>query len=97
MFLCATSWKWVKKAIFNWNSLKILIATLVILGLSFALRNPMYKLGLLIGGNSHATAMITELVGVVLIDAVIYIALLIILKEDLISSFFRKKEVVNEK
>ena len=96
VFLCATNWKWVKKALFNMNSLKILAACLIIAGLSLLLRDPMYKLGLLIGHNSASTAMIVELVGVVLIDAIIYLLFLFFLKEDLVRSFTRKKVVNNE-
>lgn len=90
VFLIIVSWKWIKKAIFNKNSLKILIATLVILGLSFALRNPIYNFVVSKSG-SVSKAMIAELGIVVLIDAIIYIGILALLKEDLISSFFRKR------
>ena len=94
VFLCATSWKWIKKAIFNLNSVKIIATTLIILGTSFLLRTPLYNLGFHLS-NSYAIALVVELLGVVFIDAIIYIGLLIILKEDLISSFFRKKENAN--
>ena len=92
--MCFVSWKWVKKAIFNLNSLKILASTLLVAGLSFLLRNPLFNLGLKWTG-SNANAMVIELVGTVVIDAVAYLSLLILLKEDLISSFFRKKENTN--
>ena len=91
IFLCSTSWKWIKKAIFNINSLKIFAVALVILGVSFLLRTPLYNLGYTLS-SSYAVALIVELLGVVFIDAIIYIVSLILLKEDLISSFFRKKE-----
>ena len=94
IFLCATSWKWIKKAIFNLNSLKIFAVALVILGVSFLLRNPLYNLGYKLS-NSYAAALVIELLGVVLVDAIIYIGALILIKEDLISSFFRKKENPN--
>ena len=94
VFLCATSWKWIKKAIFNINSLKILAVTLLILGTSLLLRNPLYNLGFKLS-SSYAVALLVELLGVVFVDAIIYIVVLLALKEDLISSFFRKKENVN--
>ena len=94
VFLCAVSWKWIKKAIFNLNSLKIVAVTLVILGISLLLRNPLYNLGYRLSG-SYAVALVIELLGVVFVDAIIYIVALLILKEDLISSFFRKKENAN--
>ena len=94
VFLCATSWKWIKKAIFNINSLKIIAVTLLVLGASFLLRNPLYNLGFKLS-SSYAVALVVELLGVVFVDAVIYITALLVLKEDLISSFFRKKENTN--
>ena len=94
VFLCSVSWKWIKKAIFNFNSLKIFAVTLVILGISLLLRNPLYNLGYKLS-NNYAVALVVELLGVVLLDAVVYIVALLLLKEDLISSFFRKKENVN--
>ena len=94
IFLCAVSWKWIKKAIFNLNSLKILIVTLAVLGISLLLRNPLYNLGYSLS-NNYAVALVVELLGVVFLDAIVYIAVLLVLKENLISSFFRKKENVN--
>ena len=94
VFLCSVSWKWIKQAIFNMNSLKILAATVLVVGVSFLLRNPLYNLGYNSSGN-YAVGLVVELLGVVLVDAIIYVGLLIVLKENLISSFFRKKENVN--
>ena len=94
IFMVAVSWKYIKKALFNLNSLKILCATIIIVAISFVLRNPIYNFALN-KGVSVASALIIELVGVVLIDAVIYIAFLAIFKEDLISSFSRKKKQQN--
>ena len=92
--MCLTNWKWVKHALFNMNSLKILSATLLVAGASLLLRNPLHLLGFNLTG-SNGGAMIIELIGTVLIDAIIYIGLLVILKEDLVSSFLRKKEIEN--
>lgn len=97
IFMISTSWKWIKKAIFNNNSLKILIASLLVLGLSFLIRKPILNLTLAKSG-SLSTAMTVELIGVVLVDAFLYVGVLILLKEDLISSIFlRKKRVIDEK
>ena len=76
------------------NSLKIFLVSIVILGVSFLLRTPLYNLGYKLT-SSYAAALVIELLSVVFVDAVIYIGALIILKEDLISSFFRKKENPN--
>ena len=51
---------------------------------------------LLVGnGISVANSYIIELVSIVLIDAIIYIGVLILLKEDLVSSFSKKRRANN--
>ena len=91
IFLVAVSWKWVKHAFFNLNNLKLLIAIALIVGATFLLRNPMYKLGYLMT-STESGGMIIELVGVVLVDAIIYLVSLGLLKEDLVSSFIRRRK-----
>ena len=91
VFLISVTWKWSSKAIFNFNSLKIVIATLVVFAITFLLRDPVYNF-IKSKIASSATAMIIELVGIVLIDAIVYIAILAISKEDLVSSFLRRKD-----
>ena len=90
IFLVSTTWKWTKKAIFNFNSLKILIAAAIVCGLTFLLRDPIYNFVISRGAGS-TTASIIELVSVVFIDAIIYLAFLAITKEDLVHSFIRKR------
>ena len=94
VFLVIVSWKWIKKAIFNFNSLKIFIVAAVIAVLSFFIKDPIYNL-LINKGISVVNAMIVELVSIVAIDAIIYLVALGLLKEDLVSSFIRKKKQVN--
>lgn len=94
VYLLAVTWKWISIAVFNFNSLKILIATALILMMTFIIRDPMHNL--LVGrGLSLATSYIIELVAIVLIDAIIYIGVLALLKEDLVSSFSRKRRNAN--
>ena len=94
VFLVSVSWKWIKKAIFNLNSLKIFLVAAVIAVFSFFIKDPIYNF--LIGrGLSVVSSMIIELVSIVAIDAIIYLVTLGILKEDLVSSFLRKKRVSN--
>ena len=88
------SWKWIKKAIFNFNSLKIFLVTVAIALLSFFIKDPILNL-LVNKGVSVPSAMIVELVGVVAIDAIIYLVALGLLKEDLVSSFLRKRDKAN--
>ena len=95
IFLCAISWRWVKKAIFNKNTLKLLIANIAILGLSLLINNPLLSLwGKM--GLDISIRYILQLVALVAIDAIIYIIVLILLKEDLVYSFIRKKKEIEE-
>lgn len=91
IFLVSVTWKWINKALFNFNSLKILIITGVIVVFSILIKNPIYS-ALVNNGVSVEKSLVLELVSVVLIDAVIYLVALGLLKEDLVSSFIRKKK-----
>lgn len=91
VFLVSVTWKWIKRAIFNFNSLKIFGASLLVVGLTLLIKDPIYNF-VIAKGISTPIAMIIELVGVVLIDAIIYLVTLGLLKEDLVHSFIRKKE-----
>lgn len=91
LFLASINWKWVKNAIFNVNTLKLFSAAALIVVISLLLRNPIYNVAFKFS-NSAATALLFELIGVVLIDAIFYIGLLAVLKEDLVMSFLRKKD-----
>ena len=91
VFLVSVTWKWIKKPLFNLNSLKILGATALVFVVTFFLRDPVYNF-VVSKGVGSATAMIIELVGVVTIDAIIYLVTLGLLKEDLVHSFIRKKD-----
>ena len=94
IFLLSVTWDYVKKALFNFNSLKILGITAGVVLLSFFIRDPIYNL-FIYKGVSTVGALAADLLIVVLIDAVIYIVGLGLLKEDLVSSFIRKKKEVD--
>ena len=94
IYLLVVSWKWIKKPIFNFNSLKILIATALVVMMSFIIKDPIYNF-VVSRGASVASAYIAELLSVVAIDAIIYLVILGLLKEDLVSSFLRRKKVDN--
>ena len=94
IYMLAISWKWISKAVFNSNSLKILFATVLVLMMTYIIKVPMFNL-LFGNGLSRSTSYLIELVAVVLIDAVIYIGVLFLLKEDLVSSFSRKRRLEN--
>ena len=91
IFLMSITWKWVKGAIFNLNTVKLLLANLIILGISLALYKPFEMLwGRL--NLSESIAAILQMVSIVLIDAIVYLVFLGITKEKLVYSFIRKKE-----
>ena len=89
VFLISITWKWVKEAIFNKNSLKLLVANLIILGVSIGLSFPLNTLWVYLQFAS-STAAIMQMVSIVLIDAIIYITFLAVTKENLVYSFIRK-------
>ena len=95
IFLVSLSWKWVKEAIFNMNTLKLVIANVIILGVSLLLNNPLSSLWAHLN-ISETFAAILQMVSIVLIDAIIYIVFLALTKENLVSSFLRKKDKVSE-
>ncbi len=92
IFLLAITWKWSYKALFNKNSLKLLIANAVIVVITLCLNNffPINQLW----SNSDISMMssyILELITIVFIDAICYVVVLLILKENLVSSFIKRK------
>ena len=76
------------------NSLKLLIATVLVVMMSFIIKDPIFDF-VVYKGASTATAYIVELLSVVIIDAIIYLVVLRLLKEDLVSSFLRRKKSDN--
>ena len=95
IFLVSLTWKWVKEAIFNMNTLKLLIANLIILGVSLLLNTPFATLWAHLHLSEPASAIL-QMVSIVIIDAIIYLVFLALTKENLVSSFLRKKEKVEE-
>lgn len=95
IFLIAKTWKWSKSAIFNFNNLKLVGASLVILVISILLTiaMPISNLwAIAYPPDSEMSKMLT-LLSVVAIDAIVYIGLLLIMKEKLVSSFLKKRSV----
>ena len=64
-----------------------------ILGVSLAIYNPFMKLWIDVMHLSTPTAFILQLISIVAIDAIIYLILLAVLKEDLVYSFIKKKQI----
>ena len=95
IFLVSISWKWVKKAIFNLNTLKIVIGNLIVLAISLLLSKPLYMLWGYIG-LANSVAAIMQMVTTVFVGAIFYLVFLGIVKEDLVYSFIRKKDLKEE-
>lgn len=95
VFLLAITWRWTKSAIFNFNTLKLLVANMIIAMISLLIYNPLMKLW----GVMHlstAVSYLLQLISIVLIAGIIYILLLFLLKENLVYSFSRKKREERE-
>ena len=95
VFLLSITWKWTKKAIFNKNTIKLLIANALIAGVSMLLYNPLMKLWDVLH-LSIGAAYALQLVSIVLIAGIIYLITLYLLKEDLVYSFSRKRREERE-
>lgn len=95
VFLVSLTWKWVKHAIFNLNTLKLLAANIAIVASSLLLYQPLEKLWQILN-ISNPYASILQMVTIVAVDAIIYLLILGIAKENLVYSFIRKdkKETV---
>lgn len=91
IFLVSITWKYSGRAIFNKNTLKLIIANLVLVGTSFALYFPLQALWKTMNLET-GLSYILQMSIIVIIDAIIYIITCALLKEDLVYSFIRKKK-----
>lgn len=89
--LVIMTYKWVKHALFNKNVIKLLFSNIIIAIITVLVVNIFPINNLYINSLGQTNAYLLTLILVVLIDAIIYLVTLYILKEDLIMSFFKKK------
>ena len=89
VFLLSITWKWVKGAIFNLNTLKLLIANLILLAVSLLLYKPLNSIWTHFNLSQTISAVL-QMVSIVAIDAVIYLVFCAATKENLVYSFIRK-------
>lgn len=82
ILLIALTYQYSKKAIFNINNLKIIIAGIFVTICSIFLTNEL----------KNNFDPLLQLISILIIDAFLYIGILIILNEDLVCSFLKKKE-----
>ena len=92
VFLLIITRKWIKKAIFNFNNLKLLFANIIIAIVSIIIYKPLYNLWDVLKIYSPLT-LVLEILAILFIDGIIYIVFLLLVKEDLVYSFIRKKNV----
>ena len=89
VFLFAVTWKWTGKALFNMNFIKLIFANIVVAAITALL----YKLVLPSIWSSTSLDIQAiyslDLVIIVAIDAIAYIGICLLLKEDLVYSFVR--------
>mgnify|MGYP003313037137 CR=1 FL=1 len=90
LFLFLTNWKWVKKALFNKNTLKLLIGNAAVLVVSILVK---FVLSPVYGDHIASSNMVymLDIIITVAVGLVIYLVVLGLLKEDLVYSFIRKK------
>lgn len=94
IFLIAITWKWSKRAIFNLNTAKLVAASALILVITILLVKlfPISTLWAEQYPVESELSQIFTLLSVLLIDAAIYVGSLLLMKEDLVYSFIRKKK-----
>lgn len=82
IILIILTYQYSKKAIFNVNNLKIIIAGCLVAICSIFLVNEL----------EYSFNSLLQLIFILIIDAFLYIGILIMLNENLVCSFFKKKE-----
>ena len=92
IFMLAISWEWSKPAVFNKNSLKLLLGNILLTIVSLGVYFGFGAIWKAIGLDAILTAIL-QIVSIVAIGAIVYIVFLRVLKEDLVCSFARKKNI----
>ena len=91
VFLLIKTWKWTGHAIFNRNNLKIFALGVAVALVCVFIGPMLFDVFLAQFNNNYTSAYLAELISTVAISGVIYLVGLLLLKEDLVSSFVRKK------
>ena len=96
IFLLAVTWKYTGKAIINKNTLKLIVANVLVGGLTALIYFVILPAIWNTTGLSYSTQYILELVIIVVLDAIIYIGSLLLMKEDLVYSFLKHRKEGNQ-
>ena len=89
--LFAITWKWTGKALFNKNTLKLLLANGVVAALTLVSHFVIMPL-ITTKMGSISSRYVVELISTVLVDAIAYIGVCILIKEDLVYSFIKNRK-----
>lgn len=89
IFLAVMTWKWIKEALFNKNTLKLLLGGLLVTGTSILIYMFVPKM---LPTLSLTWLYVIEIGAVVLIGGAIYVISLLLVKENLVYSFVRHKK-----
>ena len=84
VFLLVSVKDWIKEALFNKNTLKLVVGNLIILGVTLLLY---FVLDAPLGSLSLTYQHILKILIIVLVDVILYIGTLVFMKEDLVNSF----------
>lgn len=90
-FLLVKTWRWTGHAVFNVNNLKIMALGVAIALVCLFIGPLLFDVFLIQFNNNYTSAYLAELISAVAISGIIYLGGLLLLKEDLVSSFVRKK------
>ncbi len=91
VFLLIKTWRWTGHAFFNLNSVKIFALGIVVAAICFFIGPILFDAYMIQFAGNYTSAYLAELITTIAITGVIYLVGLLILKEDLVSSFVRKK------
>ena len=90
IYLIFVTKKWTFTALFNKNTLKIIVAGIAMLLISIFLPTPLFN-ALQTLNLGSAISMLIELVIIFVLDCIAYVGICLLLKEDLVYSFISKK------
>ena len=90
IFLFLMTWKWSHHSIFNRNTIKLVIANLIVLGVSLALYFPLHSLWKHTNLDNNISSLL-QMAIIVIVDAIAYILSCLLMKEDLVYSFVKKR------
>ena len=90
IYLIIVTNKWTFKALFNKNTLKLVISTVVVFAICFFLNNPLLNLFLNITNDNYSMSMLLNLITLFVLNLLVYVGSLLLMKEDLVYSFIKK-------